>query len=179
MDRLLFHSVALIGDSGNLVFEFLDGLFLLGDDLFVHEDFSLSLNDILLDFEDFLFGVVIELGEFGLVGGFGLDFKGFELEYFFLEVLDLEFEVLPFGDELLVLWLGLLNDLVDFFDLIVESLDLAQEFDVFLLGFAELVSEDFPLVWSLIDELFCFLFFLYENKLMLDLFLLYFLFGLF
>lgn len=99
----MFHSVALIGDSGNLVFEFLDGLFLLGDDLFVHEDFSLSLNDILLDFEDFLFGVVIELGEFGLVGGFGLDFKGFELEYFFLEVLDLEFEVLPFGDELLVL----------------------------------------------------------------------------
>ncbi len=93
----------------------------------------------MLDFEDLLFGMIVELGEFGLMGGFGLDLQWFELEDFLLEVFDLEFEVLSLGEELLVLWFGLLDDLVNFFDLVVESFNLADELNVFLLGFAELV----------------------------------------
>ena len=46
--------------------------------------------------------------------------------------------MLSLGKELLVLEFRLLNDLVDFLDLVVEPFDLPDELNVFLLRFTEL-----------------------------------------
>ncbi len=57
----MFHSVAFVGQGGDFVLEALDGFVLLGDDFFAEEDFPFGFDDVVLDFEYFLFRVVVEL----------------------------------------------------------------------------------------------------------------------
>lgn len=95
------------------------------------------------------------------MAGLEPDLQRLHVEDLLLKGLDLELEMLPLRDDLLILPFRLLNDLIRLLDLVRQPLLLAHELDAPLLGLPQLLRQPLPLLGCLLHHCFHPLFLFY------------------